>query len=359
MSSTIKIRKVQQSRINEIDFNNLPFGKNFSDHMFIADYSNGAWHDFRIVPYEHILLSPAVSGLHYGQSIFEGLKAHYGVHGNPMIFRPEMNAKRLNISAERMAMPKFPEDIFLEALRELIQLDSAWVPKIEGGSLYIRPFMFANDEYVGIRVAENYKFIIFCSPVGKYYSDDVKVFVGDNYVRAFKGGTGFAKAAGNYGASMYPSKLVREKGYDQILWTDGVEHKYIHEIGTMNVFFQIGDKILTPNTDEGTILKGITRDSVLTLLNDWEIDVEIRPITIDEIISAFKNNTIKAAFGAGTAATIAPISTIHYQGIDYVIPKENRSPLLDKIASEIDGIKHGTKSDKHGWILEVENAEIR
>jgi len=358
MDSIIKIQKVKNSRISEIDFNNLPFGKNFSDHMFIADYSDGSWHDFRIVPYEHILLSPAVSGLHYGQSIFEGLKAHYGANGNPLIFRPEMNAKRMNISAERMAMPAFPENVFVEALRELIHLDRAWVPQTEGGSLYIRPFMFANDEYVGIRVAENYKFIIFCSPVGKYYSEDVKVYVGDDYVRAFKGGTGFAKAAGNYGASMYPSKLVREKGYDQILWTDGVEHKYIHEIGTMNVFFQIGEKVITPSTEEGTILKGITRDSVITMLKDWGIDVEIRNITIDEIIEAFKNNTIKAAFGAGTAATIAPISTVHYHGIDYVIPKENRSPLLQKISTEIDGIKRGTITDKHHWILEVANVEV-
>lgn len=353
MTSKFRTNKISKSNINNVDFKNLPFGKFFADHMFVADYYDGAWHDMRIEPYGYLQLSPAVSGLHYGQSIFEGLKAHRGPNGNPLVFRPDMNAKRLNLSAERMAMPTFPEDIFLEAIDELINLDRDWVPNEPGSSLYIRPYMFANDEYVGIKVADHYKFIIFCCPVGAYYSQPVKVWISDDYVRAFKGGTGFAKAAGNYGASMYPSKLIREKGYDQILWTDGVEHKYVHEIGTMNVFFEVGDKVITPSTQEGTILKGVTRNSVITLLRDWGITVEERDVEVAEVIKAFENNTIRSAFGAGTAATIAPISTFHYSGVDYVIPQANHSDLQQRVINEIDGIKRGTIADRFGWVREI------
>ena len=303
----IKITPVTRSRVHEVDFENVPFGKVFSDHMFSADYEDGKWKNARITPFDNISFAPSISGLHYGQLIFEGMKAFKDIHGNGLLFRPEMNMRRFNVSAHRMAMPEVPESLFREGLYKLLQMDSDWIPPNPGASLYIRPFMFATDEYVGIRPSEQYRFMIFTCPVGPYYSSPVKVKVAERYVRAFKGGTGYAKAAGNYGATLRPVIEAHQEGYHQILWLDGEDFKYVQEIGTMNVFFVIGDKVITPSTETGEILKGITRDSAITILRDKGYEVEDRPIEIAEVVDAARSGDLMDAFGAGTAATIAHI----------------------------------------------------
>ena len=310
MKFKISINPVQNSRINTVDFNNLPFGREFSDHMFICDYKQGEWTSPRIVPTQNISIHPSTTALHYGQAIFEGMKAYKLEGGTPALFRPTKNIDRFNISAERMAMPAFPADLFLEALEELINLDKKWIPDQEGNSLYIRPFMFASDEYVGIKPADNFKFIIFTSPVGAYYPLPVSVWVTEDYCRAFPGGVGFAKAAGNYGATLNPVIKAKELGFDQILWLDGIERKYVQEIGTMNVFFIINDTLLTPGLEQGTILNGVTRDSTIQLARDMGYAVEERDISIDEILEAHQNGFLQDAFGTGTAATISHISAI-------------------------------------------------
>src|SRR6478736_6405862 len=304
----IKINKVAQSRINELKQDNIQFGKLYADHMLVASYEDGEWKEAEIKPFENLSLSPATTFMHYGQAIFEGVKAYKDPQGNPIIFRPYDNWKRFNRSAERMAMPAVPEEIFMEGMRRLVDLDRDWVPSLDGTSLYLRPFMIATDEFIGVRPAERFSFIIITSPAGPYYSKPVSIYVQDQYVRAFPGGVGYTKNAGNYGLCMYPTQQIRKMGYDQILWTDGIEHRYVQEIGTMNVFFVVGDKVITPDLAGGTILEGVTRDSIITLLREKGVTVEERPITIDEIAEAYKNGQLKEAFGAGTAASIAPIS---------------------------------------------------
>src|ERR1044072_8991195 len=260
------VNKVVKSRITELDPANIQFGKHYSDHMLIAEFEDGEWKQPEILPFEPLSLSPATTFMHYGQAIFEGVKAYKDPQGDPVIFRPYDNLRRMNISAKRMAMPDVPEEIFIEGMKQLVELDKDWIPTSEGTSLYIRPFMIAVDEFVGVKPAEKFLFIIITSPAGPYYANPVSIYVQDQYVRAFPGGIGFTKAAGNYGMSMYPTMKIREMGYDQILWTDGFEHKYVQEIGTMNVFFIIGDKAVTPDLEEGTILAGVTRDSIIPLL---------------------------------------------------------------------------------------------
>ncbi|MEZ4979439.1 MAG: branched-chain amino acid aminotransferase [Chitinophagales bacterium] len=308
MNYPISITKIAETRISKVDFNNLGFGKVFSDHMFIADYKDGVWKDMRIVPFDYLPMHPAMSSIHYGQSIFEGLKARRRANKDIIVFRPDKNLERMNISAHRMAMPEIPEDLFYSAINELLKLDEKWIPDGENSSLYIRPFLFATDEFIGIRRSDWYKFIIFTSPVSSYYSGDVKVYASDKYVRAFPGGTGFAKTAGNYARAIQPVEEINKKGYQQILWLDGVEKKYLQEIGTMNIFVIIDGVVLTPSLDEGTILPGITRDSVLSLLKDWNIPFEVRRVSIDEIADAHNRGALEDAFGAGTAATISPIA---------------------------------------------------
>ncbi|MBL7767152.1 MAG: branched-chain amino acid aminotransferase [Chitinophagaceae bacterium] len=349
----INTLKVSESRSNQVDASNIQFGKTYSDHMLVAEYENGEWKQPEIVPYENISMSPATTFIHYGQSIFEGIKAYKNEAGEVSIFRPHDNWKRFNISAERMAMPDVPEDIFINGMKALIELDKDWVPTSEGCSLYIRPFMFATDEFIGVKPAEKFKFMIITSPAGAYYNKPTKIYVQNKYVRAFPGGIGFTKAAGNYGASMLPTLETRKLGYDQILWTDGVDHKYVQEIGTMNVFFVLGDKVITPDLSGGCILAGVTRDSAIKLLKEHGYTVEERPLTIDEIRDSFYKNELMEAFGTGTAAVIAPISELYYDGLTMNLPPVENWKIANWLKNELAGIRYGRIEDRHHWMFKV------
>ncbi len=348
----IEVQKVAQSRISELDENNIPFARIYSDHMFIADYYDGAWQDLRIVPYESLPMSPANMAIHYGVSIFEGMKAHKSADGEVILFRPERNAQRLNISAERMCIPEIPEELFMQALTDLVGLDSQWVPSQPNTSLYIRPVVFATDEYIGIKTPERFRFMIITCPVGAYYSAPVKVKIETNFVRAVEGGTGYAKTAGNYAASLYPAKLAKEQGFDQLIWTDGKTHEYIEESGTMNVMFIIDDVLITAPTS-GTILNGITRDSVLTLAKEWGVTVDERPVRVDEIVEAARQNRIQEAFGVGTAATIAQISAIGFEDDIFELADVSSRKFSHRVLQTLDEIKTGKVDDKFGWTLKV------
>ena len=345
----IKINKVANSRLSQVDFYNIPFGKVFADHMFLADYRNGDWGNFRVMPYGYIQISPATPALHYGQSIFEGLKAYKNDKGQALVFRPLDNWKRMNISADRLCMPYLPEDIFMEGMETLIRMDRNWIPNTPGSSLYIRPFMFSAEEYIGIRPSQDFTFMIINSPVGPYYSTPVRVKVETKYTRAIEGGTGYAKTGGNYAGSLYPAKLAQEQGYHQLIWTDGHEHKYVEESGTMNVMFVFGDVLVTPALGD-TILRGITRDSVLTLARSWGMKVEERRVTVKELVDGLKTGKVTEAFGAGTAATIAHIELIGHEGKNYFLPPVETRKFSNRILEELDGIKRGTRPDSNGWI---------
>ena len=349
----IKVKPISQSRIGELNLDNIQFGKLYSDHMLVATYENGEWGQPEIVPFGNLSLSPATTFMHYGQAIFEGVKAYKDPQGNPIIFRPQDNWKRMNISAGRMAMPEIPEELFMEGLRQLIALDKDWIPSAEGTSLYIRPFMIATDEFIGVKPAEKFTFMIITSPAGPYYSKPVSIYVQDTYVRAFPGGTGYIKSAGNYGLCMYPTQQIKEMGYDQVLWTDGFEHKYVQEIGTMNVFFVIGNTVVTPDLEQGTILAGVTRDSILTLLREKGIAVEERPISIDELMDAHTAGQLKEAFGAGTAASIAPISELTIHGEHMIMPPITEWEVSNWLKQELSDIRYGRKEDAHGWMFKV------
>lgn len=357
MNLNIKLEKAKESRLSSVDFNNLGFGKEFSDHMFIADYKDGEWQDFRIVPFGYLPMHPAMSSIHYGQSIFEGLKARKKENGEIIIFRPDMNLKRMNASADRMAMPHLPEELFFQAIDELVKLDSNWIPNAPGTSLYIRPYVFATDELIGIKRSSWYKFIIFTSPVASYYSEPVKVYASDEYVRAFPGGTGFAKTAGNYARAIKPVEDINKKGYQQILWLDGIEKKYLQEIGTMNIFIVIDGTVITPSLDEGTILPGVTRDSVITLLKEWGIPVEERRISIDEVADAHNAGILEDAFGAGTAATISPIKAIGYHDDEFTLPPMEERTISKKLEMTLTQIKNGDLEDKHNWVHTISEVE--
>lgn len=348
----ISIKKIENSKINQIDFNNIQFGKIYSDHMFTAEYENGEWKNLRIEPYEPMRISPASPALHYGISIFEGLKAYKDSDGKINIFRADKNFERLNISANRMCMPQLPEDIYYEGLNTLLNLDSEWIPNVPGTSLYIRPFIFSNDDYIGIRPSERFKFMIITCPVGAYYAKPVKVKIEDHYVRAVEGGSGYCKTGCNYGPAIYPAKLAQDKGYDQLVWTDGKEHKYIEESGTMNIMFVIDGKLVTPALGD-TILNGITRDSVLNVARDWGMEVEERKVEVTEVISAIKEGRLTEAFGAGTAATIAQIELIGYKGEDFKLPAVETREFSNKVLKELDGIKLGQIEDRFGWVSKI------
>lgn len=351
-SLNLDLQQVKRSRLSEVDFHDLPFGKIYTDHMFMADYADGEWKNFRIVPFGHMSVSPATPAIHYGQSIFEGLKAHHSPSGEALIFRPLDNLRRMNISAERMCMPSLPEEIFMESLNELIELDRKWIPTSEGSSLYIRPFMFSADEYIGIRPSLSFTYMVILSPAGTYYSSPVKVKIETHYTRAAQGGTGYAKAGGNYGGAIYPAKLAQDQGYHQLIWTDGKDHKYIEESGTMNVMFVIEDTLVTPALSD-SILAGITRDSVLKLAREWGLPVQERKISVAEIIEGLEKGRVKEAFGVGTAATIAHIELIGYEGKDHLLPPVENRVFANKVYQELDGIKHGTRPDKFGWIVKM------
>ncbi len=348
----IQIKKVSQSRINDIDFDNLPFGKYFTDHMLEADYENSAWKTPVIRPYQPLLLEPSLAGLHYGQSIFEGIKAYRNENGEAFIFRPEDNFRRFNISADRMQMPAVPEEIFMEGMRLLVEIDKNWIPAKKDHSLYIRPLMFASDSMIGVRPSESYKFIILLSPTGPYYSAPMKIYVEEKYTRAAPGGVGFAKNAGNYGASLKASAEAKAKGYDQVLWTDAFEHKWLQEVGTMNVFFIIDNKAITPSLEEGTILEGVTRDSAITILKEMGLTVEERKIGIDELIQAYQSGSLLEAFGTGTAATISFIKELRYKeySMHFDTNKWKTGPALKKTLNDI---REGRVEDVHGWMVKV------
>ncbi|MEM6845544.1 MAG: branched-chain amino acid aminotransferase [Bacteroidota bacterium] len=349
----IPVTRAAESKIDQVDFQNIQFGKVYSDHMFIADYDGKQWGNLRIEPFADLTMSPATSVLHYGQSIFEGLKAYKNGAGEALIFRPDRNATRFKKSAVRMCMPELPEDIFLNGLRELVKLDKDWIPNRVGTSLYIRPFMIATDEYIGVRPSATYRFMIFTGPVGAYYSKPVRVKVEKKFVRAAEGGTGFAKTAGNYAGSLYPAQLAAQQGYDQLMWTDANTHEYIEEAGTMNLMLVIDDTLLTPPIS-GSILDGITRDSILTLAEDWGMKTEVRKVSVNEIIQAIEQNRLQEAFGAGTAATVAHIQTIANEGIDYELPPVENRKFSNKVLKALDDIKYGHSDDSHGWVMKVD-----
>jgi branched-chain amino acid aminotransferase len=349
----ITIEKTAKSRLGSIDVNNVPFGKVFSDHMLVAEYKDGQWQKPVISPYREIPMSYSISALHYGQAIFEGMKAYKNENGEVALFRPLENYHRLNRSAQRMAMPGVPEDIFIGGLMELLKIDKNWIPDSETGSLYIRPFIIATDEAIGVKASDTYKFIIITCPAGKYYQEPVKVMVETNYFRAVEGGVGFVKAAGNYGRSLFPTKLAQSKGYQQVIWTDAKTHSYIEESGTMNVMFVIDGVLLTPSLSD-TILSGITRDSVLKIARDWGMMVEERKISIKEVINAHKKGKLQEAFGVGTAATIAHIITIGYEGKDYDLPPIEQRSFSPKVDEALRDIRKGRITDKFHWMLKVD-----
>ena len=305
-----------------------------------------------IKPYQPLLLSPSTAALHYGQAIFEGIKAYKDKEGNAYIFRPHDNFKRFNISADRMQMPAVPEELFMEGMLQLVGLDKNWIPSKEDHSLYIRPFMFSSDELIGVRPSDNYKFLIIMSPSGPYYSAPMRIYVEEKYVRAVTGGVGFAKAAGNYGAAMYATAEAKKKGYDQVLWMDPFEHKYVQECGTMNVFFIIGNTAITPGLEQGTILGGVTRQSVITLLQELGLKVEERQLSIEEIIAAYKAGELKEVFGTGTAATISPIKELGYKdfSMKFDVDSWKTAPAIKKWLTDI---REGRAEDKLGWMQPV------
>jgi branched-chain amino acid aminotransferase len=344
----IKITKTQNSRLSQTDFTNLPFGRIFTDHMFVADYADGEWKNFGIVPYGEIGLSPAISSIHYGQAFFEGLKAYKHADGKVTVFRPDKNAARANKSAERLCMPTIPEDLFINSIAALVDVERDWIPTQPMHSLYIRPVMFATDPYLGVTPSKTYKFVVLTCPVGPYFSKPVRIKIETHYTRAAEGGFGYAKAAGNYGGSMLPFKKAAEEGFDQLIWTDAKSHEYIEEMGAANVMFVLDGKLITPSTRD-TILDGVTRDTVLTLARDWGMPVEERRVSVAEIIEGAKSGKLTDAFGAGTAATIAPVGSISLNGEEYTLSDPATREFSLKILKTLDGIRYGNVPDTHGW----------
>ena len=346
----IKINKVTKSKVNQVDLDNVTMGFNFTDHMFVCDFQNGQWHNPRIEPLELIPTHPAAMALHYGQAIFEGMKATMGKEGNALLFRPDENAKRLNHSANRMGMPAFPEDLFVQALKQFTALEKNWIPTSTGSALYLRPFMYADEAFIGMRAATSFKFIIMASPAGPMYSRKIKLYAEKKYVRAVNGGTGEAKAAGNYAAAIRPTEYAKAKGYDQVLWLDPYNFEYIQEVGTMNIFIKIEGKFITPDLS-GSILSGITRMSVIDLLRSKGYEVTERPITISEIIEASQKGTLEEAFGTGTAVGIAMIDEIGNNDLTIKFPEAN--PVSVLVNDILNAIKVQDIKDEFGWIVEA------
>ncbi len=346
--TTIPVHKTRHSKIDEVDFSNLEFGKYISDHMLVCDYANGEWKSPQILPYANLSLSPSALALHYGQTVFEGMKAFRMEDGRINIFRMEKHYDRFVRSLERMCMAVIPKEIFIEGILQLVELDKDWVPAEAGTALYLRPFMIATEARFGVKISEEFRFIIITGPVPSLYADPIKVKVETEYVRAAKGGTGFAKCGGNYGASFYPTKMARAEGFDQVLWTDSSEHKFIEESGMMNVMFVINNTLLTPPLSD-SILDGVTRDSLLTIANDLGYKTEERPVSVFELKAAFENGTITEAFGAGTAAVVAPIKTIRIDEGDFHLPRYTKESLSSKIKTELELVRSGVNADVHNW----------
>lgn len=355
MSYEIKIEKTKEAK-QKPDQNKLGFGQYFTDHMFIMDYTEGkGWHDPRIVPYAPLSLDPSTMVFHYGQAIFEGLKAYKTKDGRILLFRPKKNMERINISNDRLCIPPIDTDFAVEATKALVDVDKDWIPEEPGTSLYIRPFIISTDPYLGVRPSKTYKFIIILSPSGAYYPqgiNPVKIYVENEYVRAVKGGTGYAKTPGNYASSLKSQANAYEKGYIQVLWLDGVERKYIEEVGSMNVFFKINGEVITPSL-EGSILPGITRSSTIELVKSWGMKVSERRITVQELFDAHANGTFEEAFGTGTAAVISPIGELNWDGNNIIINNGQIGEVSQKIYDTITGIQNGKLEDKFGWTIEV------
>jgi branched-chain amino acid aminotransferase len=348
----IPVTKVERSKLHDIPLENIPFGKYFTDHMLEADYENGEWKNIEIKPYQPLVINPSLAAIHYGQSIFEGVKAYRFENNSAYIFRPYDNFRRFNLSAERMQMPVVPEELFVGGMQQLVGLDKNWIPAKNDHSLYIRPFMFSSDEVIGVKPSDSYKFMIILSPTGPYYVAPMKIYVEEQYTRAAPGGVGFAKSAGNYGSSMMATAVAKKRGYDQVLWTDAFEHRYVQEIGTMNVFFIVGDKALTPDLGQGTILGGVTRDSAITVLQELGYSVEERMISIDELIESYKAGLLTEVFGTGTAATISLIKELRYKDFSMLFNPE-KFKAAHSLKESLTAIREGKSEDKYGWMLPV------
>ncbi len=354
--------EIRQEKASENELQSKPdesalgFGKYLSDHMFVMKYDEGlGWHDAVVEKYQDFSLDPAAMALHYGQAIFEGLKAYRGKNDQIYLFRPQANFERMNVSAARMCMPEFPVDTVCEGLKKLLELEKGWVPRAKGATLYIRPTMIATEAGLGVRPAKQYLFFIILSPVGAYYPegfDPVKIFVTDKYVRAVPGGVGHVKTAGNYAASIMAAVEAQEQGYTQVLWLDAVERKYIEEVGTMNIFFVIGDEVITPPLS-GSILPGITRDSVIQLARDWGITVQEKRLTIDDVLAAGENGTLKEIFGTGTAAVISPVGELNYKGTICPVNNGKTGELAQRLFDELQDIQYGEKPDPHNWVVQL------
>ncbi len=347
-TTSFAFERTAKSRINDIDFNNLEFGKYISDHMLMADFLDGKWQEPTIIPFGDIPMSPAMLSLHYGQSVFEGMKAFKNKDGDICIFRPQKHSERLNKSLARMCMPEIPEELFIQSLHAIVEIDQAWIPTSEGASLYVRPVVFAYEPRLGVKIADHMKFFVLTSPAGAYFSKPTRLKVEETFVRAAEGGTGFAKCAGNYGGAFYPTTLARQQGFDQVLWTDAREHKYIDEAGVMNVMFVIDGKLITPKLTTA-LLDGVTRDSILTLAPGLGMTVEQRKVSVAEIEEAFKQGTITEAFGTGTAAVVSPIATINIHGIDYDLPAAGPRSFQHRAKEKLNNMRLGFEPDIHGW----------
>lgn len=350
----MKITKTSNPKAKP-DFNNLGFGKNFTDHMLIIDYDNGEWQEPQIVPYGPFTLDPATVVLHYGQGIFEGLKAYKDENGKITMFRPLENIKRMNLSADRMCMPQLDEDTVFNAIKDLVELESDWIPTADGTALYIRPTMIATQAFLGVHPSEKYRFFVILSPVGSYYKNGlqpVSILVEDTYVRAAVGGTGEAKCMGNYAGSLKAGMNAEEKGYSQVLWLDAAEKKYVEEVGAMNMFFVIDGKVVTPAIN-GSILNGVTRKSAIQVLKDMGYEVEEKRVAIAEVIEAAKDGKLQEAFGTGTAAVISPVGLLEFKGEKYEINNGEMGKITKELYDAITGIQKGVNEDKHGWLVEL------
>lgn len=346
------IQRVEQSRAPAVDFSNLPFGTVFSDHMLLAEFRDGNWGDPAIKPYGPLTLPPNISALQYGVSVFEGLKAHRSPVGDILLFRPSVNARRLDRSAARLAMPGLPESLFVEGLRELLKLDRQWVPPHEVGSLYVRPVLFSVDESIRVKPAERYMYAVFTCPVGPYFTAPLEVLITDRYVRAFPGGTGDIKPAGNYAPTLLAEQEARAAGFHHVIWLDGVERRFIEECGVMNIFFVIGDRVVTPALG-GTILPGVIRDSVLRLLLDMGLKVEERRISFEELLESHSSGSLHECFGTGTAATVSHVRRIRFRDHDLILPEIEQRTVGPAVRERLVDIMTGRSDDPYGWIERV------
>lgn len=355
--SNIPIKHAETSRIDQPNWDNLGFGRYFADHMFVSRYEQGNWDNGMILPYGPMPMEPGMCTLHYGQTIFEGLKAFRDVKGGANIFRPDMNAKRLNNSADRLCIPKYDLQHQLEAMTELVTVDQNWIPKKRGHSLYLRPVVFGSGNFLGVQVSDTYLYIIMSSPVASYYPEGlnpVKILITDEFVRAVRGGLGSAKTAGNYAASLKAGTRAKELGYSQVLWLDGVSQEFVDEVGAMNIMFVINDELITPPLSQGSILAGVTRDTVITLAKEWGLKVSERSIKVDELFEANASGKLQEVFGTGTAAVISPVGLLHYRGEDIIINEGKIGHLAQKFYDHITAIQYGEIEDVHNWNVHLD-----